>query len=71
MILTLLTTAAFVYSKPFVDKSSCAGCGDCVAQCPTGAISISGEKATIDPEKCIDCKICVRACTYKAIRTPN
>lgn len=53
---------------PFVDKSLCVGCSDCVQACPVNAISIYKGRASIDPELCIDCKICVKTCTYKAIK---
>lgn len=42
-----------------VDSSKCIGCQLCVSACPTGAISMQGEKAVIDQSKCISCGICV------------
>ena len=43
---------------------ACLGFGDCVAVCPTGAISIDPERrvAFVDWEKCIGCGQCVAAC---------
>ncbi|PKN73775.1 MAG: hypothetical protein CVU50_00900 [Candidatus Cloacimonetes bacterium HGW-Cloacimonetes-3] len=67
--LSVMTLAAIILDKPVVQRNLCVGCGDCISQCPTGAISIHGAKASIDPELCIDCKICVRTCTYRAIKT--
>jgi ferredoxin len=42
-----------------VDSSKCIGCQLCVSACPTGAISMQGDKAVIDQSKCISCGICV------------
>jgi len=43
---------------------ACLGLGDCVAVCPTGAISINPARkvAVVDWETCIGCGLCVEAC---------
>jgi len=69
--ISLLTLAAVAIDKPYVDKSSCVGCKDCVGVCPVNAVQINSEKATIDPEACINCNFCVQACPQKAIRAPK
>ncbi|MBD3370076.1 4Fe-4S dicluster domain-containing protein [Candidatus Fermentibacteria bacterium] len=53
----------------YVIPSTCIGCGLCVAECPTGAISLSDGKVVIDPETCILCGLCTSSCPTDAIVT--
>ena len=41
-------------------------CQDCVAACPTGALTRTG-KRTLDIGKCLFCSDCITACKYGAI----
>ena len=50
-----------------VDEEKCTGCGTCVEECPSEAISIIKDKAVIDSNACIDCGVCVDACPEEAI----
>ncbi len=50
-----------------VDKEKCTGCEDCVAECPSEAISMVEDKAAIDADACIDCGVCIDACSVEAI----
>lgn len=75
-LITFVVLMLFVFSilavkhyKPFVDKSACVGCEDCVKACPVKAIEVVDEKAEIQDTLCIDCKICVKTCPHHAIRT--
>jgi uncharacterized protein len=54
--------------KPIVNEDACVGCGMCVKQCGSDAITLlkteEGRKARIDQNKCSGCERCVGAC-YK------
>ncbi len=47
---------------PYVDEEKCTGCKLCERICPSGAIVMVGEKATIDGDRCIDCQRCIDRC---------
>ena len=51
-----------------VDAEECVGCENCVAVCPTEAITMVEEKAVIDQEKCNECKACIDECPVDAIK---
>ncbi|MBS3899184.1 MAG: aldo/keto reductase [Dethiobacter sp.] len=52
-----------MYVIPF-----CKGCGDCLAACDQGAISMVAEKASIEHSSCILCGYCRRECPHSMIR---
>lgn len=54
---------AYVY----VDDKRCTGCATCVEVCPTGAIAIVDDVATINQERCDACQACVEACPNGAM----
>ena len=53
---------------PWVKQEMCTGCSICVDECPVGAMSIDGGKASIDEENCIRCARCHDVCPEKAVR---
>lgn len=58
--------------KPAVDEAQCVGCGMCVRECGSDAITLVNKKAVIDQEKCSGCGRCVGAChTQGAIGGPG
>lgn len=50
-----------------VNEEKCFGCGTCIQLCPSGAISLSEDKAFIDQEKCQECGRCKENCPGEAI----
>ena len=69
------TLKGYTELEPFiaeVDMEKCTGCGDCVPECPTGAIElkeVSGgeKKAFINEVLCIGCGACGGICPEEAI----
>jgi len=50
-----------------IDKEKCTGCGACIDECPSEAISLQDDKAVVDEDACVDCGVCVDACPEEAI----
>jgi len=46
----------------------CRGCGKCVAACRSGALSVSGGRASVDRSRCILCSYCAAACEEFCIK---
>jgi aryl-alcohol dehydrogenase-like predicted oxidoreductase len=64
-----LESAAPVRSKRLVIlQRLCEGCGECVAACPNGAMSLVEQKSRVDADRCILCGYCSPACKQFAIR---
>ena len=41
----------------------CVGCGKCVARCPMGALTLMGDRATVDHSRCVLCGYCASVCS--------
>ena len=50
-----------------INQELCAGCGLCMDECPSDAISISNGWAVVDQKRCTGCEICVKVCPNGAI----
>lgn len=50
-----------------VDQSLCDGCGVCMDECPTGAITLNNGTALVDTALCNDCRVCVEVCPNQAL----
>ncbi len=51
------------------DPARCCHCGQCVAFCPTGALSIPDtdtREVVFDDSACIECLACIRVCPFGA-----
>lgn len=56
---------------PRIDQIVCTGCGDCITQCPSGALGWQHEKANlVRPELCLYCASCEDICPVNAIELP-
>ena len=55
----------------YVCKNGCIACGKCEKVCPSGAIVVKDNLATIDYEKCTNCGACREACPVKCIHEGN
>ena len=65
---------AALYSGDTLCAFGCLGCGDCVAACQFGAISMDPETGlpVVDEAKCTACGACAKACPRKLIEIrPN
>ena len=49
-----------------LDEDKCKGCTNCIKMCPTQAIRVRNNKASIITDLCIDCGECIRVCPYHA-----
>ena len=74
---TLTMKGNYPYIKPVLNPvergtwalpgttDDCSSCGNCVENCPWGAISL-GDKAVTDPAKCLRCHRCIAVCPAEA-----
>lgn len=54
------------YHSVRLDVEKCKGCTICLKHCPTEAIRIRNNRATILSERCIDCGECIKVCKHHA-----
>ena len=49
-----------------INDSECIGCGVCVEECPSEALTVD-DICAVDESLCVDCGSCVEACPVEAI----
>ncbi|SDY26219.1 [Fe-Fe] hydrogenase large subunit C-terminal domain-containing protein [Tindallia californiensis] len=54
------------YHPISLNSEKCIGCTNCIKRCPTEAIRVTNEKASVMHEKCINCGVCISVCPYNA-----
>lgn len=54
--------------RPELISSKCSGCGKCISECPTNAITLVGNKSQIDTGRCIFCRNCEIVCETQAVK---
>ena len=53
---------------PVVDYERCTGCGECVGNCPAGAVEIVNQKVTfVASNACTYCGVCEDVCPEGAV----
>lgn len=50
-----------------ISADRCTGCGECVAVCPAGALSIEAGRAHVDHSLCRGCEACLAVCPAGAL----
>jgi ferredoxin len=60
----MLATSGYVSR---VDTALCAGCGNCAAGCPFGAITLADGTSAVNAELCMGCGVCVDRCDRGAM----
>jgi ferredoxin len=58
-----------IKNMPWINEDLCVGCGECVDDCPVGAITLKeDQKAIINEDECIRCGRCHDVCPQEAVR---
>jgi ferredoxin len=61
---TAIAQSGFVAA---VDEGLCAGCGDCLARCQFGALSLVDDVCRVEAGRCVGCGVCASVCPSEAL----
>ncbi|MDY0267017.1 MAG: 4Fe-4S binding protein [Methanimicrococcus sp.] len=51
-----------------IDRDECTGCGLCIDECPSEALSLDSEGiSVVDADACVECGACIDVCPVAAI----
>jgi ferredoxin len=64
-----VSKTAYLISRD-ISSNKCSGCGSCVDECPSEAITLDEEKgcAIVNQDECVECGACEEACPSQAIK---
>jgi ferredoxin len=55
------------YVCPAVREDRCRLCGECLRNCPAGAMREEAGRIRVAPDRCIACYCCEEVCPYNAV----
>jgi nitroreductase/NAD-dependent dihydropyrimidine dehydrogenase PreA subunit len=50
-----------------IDRERCIQCGECVADCPAGVLTLDGHPVAVEESRCIGCQHCLAVCPTAAL----
>jgi ferredoxin len=62
------TAVARADFRAVVNVEACIGCGDCVARCQFGALSVPDDICIVDEVRCVGCGVCATVCPTDALQ---
>lgn len=64
---TISSTEIEASEKAVIDESKCTGCGNCISECPFGAIVVQNHRPIVVRLMCEGCGVCKVVCPVNAV----